>query len=156
MQATLCAYPAELTEDEIGNFVVHFPDLPEALTSGGDMAEALTEASDCLSEALAGRIVDKEVIPRPSAVRSGQYQVAPEPMIALKAALYSAMREHGVTVAKLARELGIGHKEARRLLSPRHRSRLAGLQEALALMGYEVLIAVDNSRNAGLDAGRAA
>ena len=49
-------YPVRLEADEIGRLVVHFPDLPEALTDGGDVDEALAEASDCLAEALAGRI----------------------------------------------------------------------------------------------------
>jgi len=53
-------YPARLEADEEGRLVVHFPDLPEALTDGVDQAEALAEAADCLSEALASRIVDHQ------------------------------------------------------------------------------------------------
>jgi predicted RNase H-like HicB family nuclease len=30
--------------DEEGRFIVHFPDLPEALTDGADEAESLAEA----------------------------------------------------------------------------------------------------------------
>lgn len=52
--------------DEEGLVLVRFADLPEALTDGADLAEALVEAADCLSEALASRIVDGEEIPRPS------------------------------------------------------------------------------------------
>jgi antitoxin HicB len=59
-------FPARLELDEEGRLVVHFPDLPEALTDGGDEAEALAEAADCLSEALAGRINRGEDIPAPS------------------------------------------------------------------------------------------
>jgi predicted RNase H-like HicB family nuclease len=40
--------------------------LPEALTDGADEAEALAEAADRLSEALASRIVDGDEIPAPS------------------------------------------------------------------------------------------
>jgi antitoxin HicB len=58
-------YPARLEADEDGRLVVHFADLPEALTDGADQAEALAEASDCLSEALAGRIHRQEQIPIP-------------------------------------------------------------------------------------------
>ena len=47
-------FPARLEPDEEGRLVVHFPDLPEALTDGADEAEALAEAADYLSEALAG------------------------------------------------------------------------------------------------------
>ena len=43
------SFPVELEPDEAGRLVVHFLDLPEALTDGADMAEALAEAADCLS-----------------------------------------------------------------------------------------------------------
>jgi hypothetical protein len=44
-------FPARLEPDEEGRLVVHFPDLPDALTDCADEAEALAEAVDCLSEA---------------------------------------------------------------------------------------------------------
>jgi antitoxin HicB len=91
--ATGCyGFPARLEPDEEGRLVVHFPDLPEALTDGADEAEALAEAADCLSEALAGRINRGEDIPPPSRLRRGQHWVSPDPIMALKAALYSALR----------------------------------------------------------------
>src|SRR5205807_7593083 len=99
----ICTYPARLEADEDGRLVVHFPDLPEALTDGADEPEALAEAADCLSEALAARIVNDEDIPTPSRLRRGQHLVAPDPTMALKAALYSALRARQMTVANLAR-----------------------------------------------------
>jgi antitoxin HicB len=56
-------YPATLEPDKEGRVLVRFADLPEALTDGADFGEALFEAADCLSEALASRIVDGEEIP---------------------------------------------------------------------------------------------
>lgn len=61
------AYPVTLTPDEIhGGFVVTFPDLPEAITQGDTIAEALVEAADALDEAIAGRIRRGDTIPPPS------------------------------------------------------------------------------------------
>ena len=64
-------YPADLTPEEGGGFLVSFPDIPEALTSGSDLEEALAMAEDCLEEALAGRIDDGEDIPAPSRLAPG-------------------------------------------------------------------------------------
>jgi antitoxin HicB len=138
----LYVYPARLEAQPDGSFVVSFPDLPEALTDGDGLGNALSHASDCLSEALAGRISNDESIPAPGAGRTGLHIVAPEPTVALKAALYSALRERGLTVADLARRLDIDYRQAARLIDPRSPSKLTTLKAALDALGYEVAIAV--------------
>ncbi|MGH7058925.1 MAG: type II toxin-antitoxin system HicB family antitoxin [Stellaceae bacterium] len=140
MTQTLFNYPARLEPDEDGRLVVHFPDLPEALTDGADLAEALAEAADCLSTALAARIGNEEEIPSPSRLRRGQYLVAPEAAMALKAALYSAMRARNLTTADLARRLGIDDRQAARLVDPRVAGKLASLEAALSALGYYIAI----------------
>lgn len=55
-----------------------------ALYDSANETEALIEASDCLSEALAGRIRRGADIPAPSAVRPGLHGVAPDLAIALR------------------------------------------------------------------------
>jgi antitoxin HicB len=135
-------FPARLAPDEEGRLVVHFPDLPEALTDGANEAEALAEAADCLSEALAGRINRGEDIPPPSRLRRGRHWVAPEPTIALKAALYSALRTRRMTVADLARRLAIDERKAARLINPLATSRLTDLEAALSTLGYAIAIEV--------------
>ena len=140
MIADRYSFPARLESDEAGRFVVHFPDLPEALTDGGDVPEALTEAADCLSEALAGRINRGEEIPPPSRLRRGQHLVAPEPTMALKAALYSALRARGMTIPDLARRLAIDDRQAARLIDPRAASKLTNLDAALSALGYTIAI----------------
>ena len=102
---TAYSYPATLEPDEDGRLVVHFPGLPEALTDGADEAEALREAADCLSEALASRIVDGEEIPAPAPLAANQHLVSPDPTIALKVALYEALCEDAVVPLKV-RERG--------------------------------------------------
>ncbi len=135
-------FPARLEPDEEGRLVVHFPDLPEALTDGADVAEALAEASDCLSTALAARIVNDEDIPSPSRLRQGQHLVAPDATMALKAALYSALRARKMAVADLARRLDIDERKAARLINPRAASRLSSLEAALSALGYAIAIEV--------------
>jgi antitoxin HicB len=117
-------YPATLEPDEEARVLVRFADLPEALTDGADLAEALTEAADCLSEALASRIVDGEEIPHRSSTEagSGQHIISPSPTIALKAALYAALRQRDLMVADLAARLNVDWHQAARLIDPRRAS----------------------------------
>lgn len=139
-------YPARLEPDEDGRLVVRFPDLPEALTDGADEAEALSEASDCLSEALAGRINRNEQLPTPSSVGRGMHLVEPEPTIALQAALYEALASRKLNPADLGQRLGIDERQAARLFDPRARIPLAKLEAALAALGYAIAIEVHEKR----------
>lgn len=139
-------YPARLEPDEERRLVVHFPDLPEALTDGADVPEALTEASDCLSEALASRIVDREEIPVPSPVGPDMHLVSPEPTIALKVALYDALRAADISIADLARMLSMDERHAARLIDPKARTPLIKLEAALSALGYTIGIEVRERR----------
>jgi antitoxin HicB len=138
------SYPARIDRDEEGRYQVRFPDLPDALTDGADLAEARTEAADCLSAALASRIIDGETIPEASPPASGQELVRPAPTIALKAALYDALSRRDMTVADLADRLGAGDwHQAARLLDPRRPSKLTSLAAALDALGYRIVISVE-------------
>src|SRR5258708_8442768 len=85
------AYPAQFTPDEGGTYMVRFRDLPEAITSGRDVADAIEQAADCLQEALAGRLVRRDAIPRPSKQRRGERRIPVAMYLAPTLALFSAM-----------------------------------------------------------------
>ena len=136
-------YPATLTPDsQDGGFVVTFIDVPEAITQGDSVQEALQQAADCLDEALVGRIRRREVIPAPSPVEAGQYAVAVPAHTAAKAALYLALRQAQVTQGELAARLQCDEKAVRRLLDPRHASRLSRMEAALAVFGQQFVVSV--------------
>lgn len=142
MMRTL-AYPADFAPDkEAGGFSVTFPDLPEAITQGDDHSDALEQGSDCLDEAIAGRIRRGDKIPEPSRARAAQPVIPLSPLMAAKAALYLAMREAKISNVKLARQLGCDEKDVRRLLDPRHNSRITALEAALAALGKKIVVAV--------------
>ena len=134
-------YPVDLRPQDDGGFMVIFPDIPEALTQGDDRADALAEASDCLAEALAGCIRNKKGFPAPSPAH-GWPLVGPDPVIAAKAALYQAIAEAGITNVELGRRMGVSEVEVRRLLNPRHNSKIGRLDEALAALGKRVILEV--------------
>ena len=134
-------YPARLRPDSVdGGFVVTFADLPEAITQGEEVEEALREAADCLDEAIVNRIVTGLPIPLPSAVEKGCYPVPLAAHSAAKAALYIALQEARMTKAVLAKRLGCDEKEVRRLLDPRHPSKLPRLESALAAIGRRLIV----------------
>jgi antitoxin HicB len=140
------AYPVKLKPDpEEGGFTVFFPDLPEAITQGENRSDALAQATDCLAKAIAGRIRRSDPIPPASRPKANQAIVPVPPLIAAKAALYVAMREAGLSNVKLAKRLGCDEKDVRRLLDPRHRSRITALERALAALGKKIIVVIENA-----------
>ncbi len=57
---------------------------------------------------------------------------------ALKAALYLAMKEDAITKVQLARLLEVEEKEVRRILDPRHGTKLLTIERALAALGRQI------------------
>jgi antitoxin HicB len=140
------AYPAALTPDrEAGGFTVTFPDLPEAITQGEDRLDALNQAADCLEEAIAGRVRRGDEIPTASKTKASQTVIFVPPLMAAKAALYLTMREAKMSNVKLAKQIGCDEKDVRRMLDPRHNSRITALQAALAALGKKIVLAVENA-----------
>lgn len=125
--------------------VITFRDLPEAITQGKVGKDALWQAADCLEEVIAGRIADGREIPEPSKpLRRERLIPVPAPMAA-KAALYLAMKGAGMSNAALARRLGRDEKEVRRMLDPRHPTKLPRIKEALDLLGKRLVVSVEDA-----------
>ena len=59
-------YPALFHKAEEGGFWVSFPDIPECLTQGDDMAQAYEMAVDALGLALTSRENEHQPLPSPS------------------------------------------------------------------------------------------
>jgi antitoxin HicB len=135
----LFQYPVQLIAAPAGGYVVRFPDFPEAITQGDDLAEALAQAADCLEEAIAGRIHDRGEIPKPSSSR--KHVVSLSALFSAKTALYLALKEAQVSEAELAKRLGWRVQEVRRLLDPRASAELSRFEQALAALGWQLAIA---------------
>jgi antitoxin HicB len=132
-------YPVKLTADRRdGGYVVTCRDLPEAITQGENIEDALVEAADALEEAIAARIDDGRDIPRPTTAKRGERLVSVPPSMALKAAVYLAVRDAGISNSELARRLRLDEKEARRILDPHHPTKLPRIEAALAALGRHV------------------
>jgi antitoxin HicB len=141
-------FPAVLTAADEGGFVVTFVDLPEAVTQGESLEHALTEASDCLEESIANRIALGMPIPKPSRIGKGRCAIFLHAQTAAKAALYVAMRETNISKAELARRLDCDEKEVRRLLDPRHPSKLPRIELAVAAVGSRLVVGMERQGSA--------
>jgi antitoxin HicB len=132
-------YAVKLTPDKRdGGYVVTCRDFPEAITQGDTIDEAVAEAADALEEAIAARIDDGRDIPTPSATKRGERAVSVPPSMALKAAVYLAVREAGISTSEFARRMRLDEKEARRILDPHHPTKLPRIEAALSVLGRHV------------------
>ena len=135
-------YPAMLTKQKEGGYLVQFPDFPEAITQGDTIDDALTETLDCLEEAIANRIEMKLDIPSPSAIKKIQCSISLHTTFAAKTALHLAMREQKFNNTLLAKKLRCDEKEIRRLLDPHYNSKLPRIEEALHILGKRIRLEV--------------
>ena len=135
-------YPARIERDEDGRFVVAFPDFGWGATDGATRDEALTEARDLLRELITATMREGNDLPEPSRATRGRPLVVPPVPIALKAALYEAFREAGMSQRGLARDLDIAESEVRRMLNPDHATKSATIDRALHQLGKRVRVTV--------------
>jgi len=139
-------YPAKLERGETrGILVVTLRDIPEAITQGRGEKDAIWQAGDCLEEAIAGRIADGRELPKGSKAGRGERLIPLSAPMAAKAALYLAMREAGISNVQLARRLGCDEKEVRRMLDPRHPTKLPRINEALDALGKRLVVGVEEA-----------
>ena len=139
-------YPANFLREEDGSgFHVRFPDVPEALTAGDDLADTLAQAADCLAEAMAGRIRRGDEIPAPSSPKRGQHLISVPLYLAPKLALYLAMREHGMRNTDLAKRLGVSETVVRRMLDPKHATKPERIQAALTALGKRIVVTFEDA-----------
>jgi antitoxin HicB len=133
-------YAVKLKRAEEGGFIVTCRDLPEVVTQGDDLEHALAQAADAMDEAFAGRIKRGDAFPVASTPKRAEHVVAPPAEMVAKAALYTVLKSSGVSKQELAHRLGIDEKEVRRLLDPRHGSKLPRLDDAVRALGGRLVI----------------
>ncbi len=136
------AYPCKLTPEQDGGFSVLFPDVPEALTCGDDAADALALAEDALAVGLGAYVRAREEVPAPGPVQPGQVTVAVPLVVAAKLALYTAMRDEGLSNVGLAARMGLSEGAIRKLLNPEHRSHIRQVEKALSKVDKRLVVEV--------------
>jgi antitoxin HicB len=127
---------------EEGDYVVSVRDLPEVVTAGDDEKQALVQAADAIEASIGFRMDKGEVLPNPSPVQDGEQPVSLSALSSVKASLYRAWREAGISKAELARRIGQGENEVRRILALDHRTKLDRLEETAKALGLNLTVEV--------------
>ena len=133
-------YPARLKPQEEGGYVVTFPDIPEAITQGEDVEDALMHAADALESALDFYFEDRRSVPLPSKPKRGQYLVELPVSVAAKVLLLNEMLRQKVKPAELARRLGTTPQEVNRLTNLRHSTKIDRVDSALRALGKRLIV----------------
>jgi antitoxin HicB len=135
------SFVVELEPDPDGGVLATFPDVRGAIAHGGDEAEALSQARTALAVALFGYLKDDGRLPR-AKKRLGQ-RIAPHATDIMKIAVVEAWIDSGMSKTDFARLLLVDEKEARRILDPDAATKADRLEQALAVLGRRVRIAVE-------------
>ncbi|MFZ0395546.1 MAG: type II toxin-antitoxin system HicB family antitoxin [Terracidiphilus sp.] len=133
-------YPAHLEPQEEGGFVVTFPDIPEAITQGEDVEDALMHAADALESALDFYFEGRRRIPAPSKPKRGQHLVDLPASVAAKVLLLNEMLRQKIRPAELARRLGTTPQEVNRLTNLRHATKIDRVDAAMRALGKRLIV----------------
>jgi antitoxin HicB len=133
-------FPVKLLKEPEGGYTVTFPDIPEAITCGTSVEDALHHAKDALESAMDFYFDDRRPIPSPSKPKKGQYQVELPPSVAAKVLLLNEMVAQKVRPAELARRLKVTRQEVNRLTDSRHATKIDGIAAALQVLGKSLEI----------------
>nr|UOZ96654.1 Antitoxin HicB [Cupriavidus sp.] len=135
-------YPVNMRSDTNGQFLVTFPDIPEAVTAIDSERDLDAMAVDALESALDVYFDTKRAVPLPSRVKRGQLSVNLPATAAAKAMLHNELLASGVKKAELARRMNIAAPNVERLFQARHATRFDTLEAAFAALGRRLEVTV--------------
>lgn len=141
-------YPARITRAPEGGWNIRFRDLPDAISQAEAGEDAIEIAEGCLQAAIEGRLLYQDEIPEPSAARPGEVLVAVPVETATKAALFTTVAASGMSQVAIAKAVGVDEKEIRRMLDPRHASKLPRIARVMRLLGQELRLSVGEAPRA--------
>jgi antitoxin HicB len=125
-----------------GNITVSFPDVPEVVTQGRGESDARTMAEEALGLVLLSYLDRGKPLPKPRAKSRSLVEIVVAPDVAAKLAVLESFAEAGITKSELARRLGKDEKEVRRILDPKHPTKLSALTAALRALGKRLVVGV--------------
>ena len=125
-----------------GNLVVSFPDVPEVATQGRGEADARAMAEEALGLVLLAYLKRGKPLPKARARSRNLVEIAVAPDVAAKLAVLESFAGAGITKSELACRIGKDEKEVRRILDPKHPTKLPALTAALRALGKRLVVGV--------------
>lgn len=133
-------YPVRLRPAKEGGYIVTFPDIPEAITQGDDIDDALLHGADALESALEFYFEKRRAVPSPSKPKPGQKTIELPVSVSAKVLLLNEMLRQRVRPADLARRIGTTPQEVNRLTDLRHTSKIDRVDAALRALGKRLVV----------------
>ena len=138
----LNSYPIELTEDT-GGYVVTFPDIPEAMTQGDTLDEALEMAQDVLLIAMDFYFEDKRPVPMPSKAAKGQHTIQLPLSVWAKILVLNELCHQNLQPADVARKMGTRPQDVNHILNLHCTTKIDTIAAALHAVGKELSLSID-------------
>jgi antitoxin HicB len=135
-------FPVNLTKEPEGGYTETFPNIPEAITCGTSIEDALVHAKDALESAMDYYFEDRRPVPSPSRPRKGQHTVEISPGLAAKVLLLDEMLSQKVRPAELARRMNVSPQEVNRLTNLKYGSKIDGIAAALKALNKTLEVRV--------------
>jgi antitoxin HicB len=135
-------YRAQFERGERRGYVASFPDVPEAITQGRDLDDVRAMAEEALGFALLLYLARGLPLPKSKASGKRLVPIAVAPDVAAKLAVLESFVAAGISKSELARRLGKDEKEVRRILDPKHPTKLPALTATLRALGKRLVVGV--------------
>lgn len=127
---------------EDGEYVVSFPDIPEAITCGDTIEEAKEEALNALVTAFEFYFEDQRPIPMPKQYGELEHVVEVPLSVWAKVLTLNTMLEQHISQVELARKMGTRKQEIQRIISLEHTTKIDRLHAAMAAMGKHFSLSI--------------
>jgi antitoxin HicB len=132
-------YPAHIERHDEADYVVTFRDIPEIITGGASLEEAIRNAEDALEEVFLSYLARGVVIPLPKPARKDEQSIVLAPITASRAALANLMRDQKITNVALAARMGKSEGAIRRLMDGSANVKIDTVVEAMKALGGKAI-----------------
>lgn len=135
-------YPAVLTPNGEGGFIVTFPDVLEAITEIWNKEELKETATDCLVTAVDFYIEDHRLFPAPSKTKKDNVIIQLPISISAKILLLNTMVSGNIRPVDLAKKMGIKPQEVNRIIDTGHTTKIDTIAKALDVLGKNLQLSI--------------